>query len=200
MTVVKPRKSPQSGTREHQHRAAASTERHHGPATGHASGRKDAEERAALTLFDQAKKLDQVASSTHEADTRDKVREVVSDLLSHAEPVRVTTASKILKLDSKTVRAWAKQGVLTTAQDKPRLMLEAERLYAVATLVHDLRKAGRSRHLLDAVWNRLQDEEFLESDELAESLDQMRLGQGRPWREVRSTLHSTEPEHLADED
>ncbi|MET8161456.1 hypothetical protein ABZT47_34295 [Sphaerisporangium sp. NPDC005289] len=200
MTVVKPRKSPQSGMREHQHRAAASTERHHGPATGQSSGRKDAEERAALTLFDQAKKLDQVASSTHEADTRDKVREVVSDLLSHAEPVRVTTASKILKLDSKTVRAWAKQGVLTTAQDKPRLMLEAERLYAVATLVHDLRKAGRSRHLLDAVWNRLQDEEFLESDELAESLDQMRLGQGRPWREVRSTLHSTEPEHLADED
>lgn len=200
MAAVKPRKAPDDGTKEHKHRVAATTRRSHGAIAGQPPRRKETEERAAFALFDQAQKLDEVASSTQESNTRDTVRAVVSDLLSRADPIRVATASRILDLDAKTVRAWVKMGVLTPAPSKPRLMLEAGRLYAVATLVHDLRQAGRSRSLLDAVWNRLQDAEFMESDELAEGLLQMRQGQGRPWRQIKAEWSTKRPELPLDED
>ncbi|MEU9891212.1 hypothetical protein [Sphaerisporangium sp. NPDC051011] len=201
MTAVKLRKSMDHGPKDGRPRVGTPAQRRHSAVTaGEVPRRKEAEERAALALFDQAQKLDMVASSTHEAGTRDTVREVVADLLAHVEPVRVTTASKILKFDAKTVRAWVKEGVLTPVQGKPRLMLEVERLYAVAALVRDLREAGRSRNLLDAVWQRLQDEEILEGEELAEGLEQMRKGTGRPWREVRAEWSSKDPALFTDED
>ncbi|MEV6984712.1 hypothetical protein AB0M95_26110 [Sphaerisporangium sp. NPDC051017] len=201
MTAVKVRKAMAHAGKEKKTRAAASVQPRHAVAmAADALRTKEAEERAALALFDQAGKLDKVASNTHETDTRDAVREVVADLLARAEPVRVATASKILELDMKTVRAWVKEGVLTSVQAKPRLMLDAERLYAVATLVRDLREAGRSRNLLQAVWRRLEDDGLLESDELAEGLEQMRKGAGRPWREIRAEWSSKDPGLFADED
>ncbi|RCG32792.1 hypothetical protein DQ384_04800 [Sphaerisporangium album] len=201
MTAVKLRKSMAHASKEKKTRAAATAHPRHATAlAAEASRTKEAEERAALALFDQAGKLDRVACSTQEADTRDAVREVVADLLARARPVRVATASKILKCDMKTVRAWVREGVLTSVQAKPRLMLDAERLYTVAALVRDLRKAGRSRNLLQAVWRRLEDDGLLQSDELAEGLEQMRKGAGRPWREIRAEWSSKEPGLFTDED
>ena len=135
-----------------------------------------------------------MAAATHETDTRDTVREVVQDLLAHAEPVRATVASKILGVDEKTVRAWVKDGLLTPVREKSRLMLEAERLYAVATLVQDLRRTGRTRNLVEAVWRRLQDRGLLEDDQLAEGLRQMARGEGRPWREIKAEWSSRNSE------
>lgn len=79
-------------------------------------------------------------------------------------------------------------------------MLEAERLYAVATLVQDLRRTGRTRNLVEAVWYRLQDRRFLEDDRLTESLRQMDQSEGRPWREIKAEWSAKDSESVAGED
>lgn len=200
MADVRPRKPSAGAAKKRKHRALPPQS---DPETGgavRAPRRKEVEERAALVLFEQAQRLDGVAASTHETGTRDTVREVVQDLLAHAEPVRATIASKILGVDEKTVRAWAKEGLLVPVRGRPRLMLEAERLYAVATLVQDLRRAGRTRNLVEAIWQRLQDRELLENDQLADGLRQMEQGEGRPWREIRAEWSSKNSELTAGED
>jgi hypothetical protein len=47
----------------------------------------------------------------------------------------------------------------------------------VRQLIADLRQAGQSRGLLDAVYNRLADEQQLADPDLTESLEQMRRGE-----------------------
>ncbi|WP_433245534.1 MerR family transcriptional regulator [Streptosporangium sp. CA-135522] len=200
MAGVKPGKSSVGAVKKRKHRTSPTQCDQETAGMAQALRRKEVEERAALALFDQAQRLDAVAASTHETDTRDTVREVVQDLLAHAEPVRATIASKILGVDEKTVRAWVKEGLLSPVRDRARLMLEAERLYAVATLVQDLRRAGRTRNLAEAVWRRLQDGEFAESDQLADSLRQMEQGEGRPWREIKAEWGSKNSELTAGED
>ncbi|MGS2640669.1 hypothetical protein [Streptosporangium sp. LJ11] len=200
MVDAKPGKASAGAVKKRKHRAASARGDHERAGATQTLRRKEVEERAALALFDQAQRLDGVAASTHEADTRDTVREVVHDLLAHAEPVRATVAAKLLGVDEKTVRAWVGEGLLTQVRGKPRLMLEAERLYAVATLVQDLRRVGRTRNLAEAVWRRLQDQEFLESDQLADGLRQMSQNEGRPWREIRAEWGSRNSEPAADED
>ncbi|MEV4381894.1 hypothetical protein [Streptosporangium sp. NPDC049644] len=200
MADAKPGKSPAGAVKKRKHRAISVQRDHEVAGATQAPRRKEVEEQAALALFDQAQRLDGVAASTRETDTRDTVREVVHDLLVHAEPVRATVASKILGVDEKTVRSWVREGLLVEVKGKPRLMLEAERLYAVATLVQDLRQVGRTRDLAKAVWYRLQDRGLLENDQLAEGLRQMRQGEGRPWREIKAEWSSRNSEPAADED
>ncbi|WP_248965863.1 hypothetical protein [Sphaerisporangium perillae] len=168
--------------------------------TVQASRKKLVEEQAARALFVQAEQLDDVIANTHEPGTRDTVREVVHSMLTHAEPVRATIASKVLGVDEKTVRAWAKAGLLIPVRGRPRVMLEAERLYMVARLVQDLRRAGTRRNLAEAVWRRLQDQGVLEDDQLAESLRQMSQGEGRPWRDIQAEWNSKNSELAPGED
>ncbi|WP_433370893.1 hypothetical protein [Streptosporangium sp. CA-115845] len=194
MADVKPRKPSAGAAKKQKHRTLPAQRDHEVAGAAHSPRRKEIEERATRALFDQAQRLDGVAASTHETGTRDTVREVVQDLLAHAEPVRATIASKILGIDEKTVRAWVKEGLLIPVRGGPRLMLEAERLYAVATLVQDLRRAGRSRNLVEAVWHRLQDRGLLENDQLADGLRQMERGEGRPWREIKAEWSSKNSE------
>lgn len=52
-------------------------------------------------------------------------------------------------------------------------------MHAVSDLVSELRAAGQERDLLDQVWRRLTDAALLDRDDLRESLDQMRRGEGR---------------------
>ncbi|ACZ90439.1 hypothetical protein [Streptosporangium roseum] len=200
MTDVKPRKSPAGAAKKRKPHTLPAQRGNEVVGTAQAPRRKELEERAALALFDQAQRLDGVAASTHETGTRDTVREVVQDLLAHAEPVRATIASKILGVDEKTVRAWVKEGLLIPVKGKPRLMLEAERLYAVATLVQDLRRGGRTRNLVESVWRRLQDRGLLEDDQLIGGLRQMEQGEGRPWREIKAEWSSKNSEPAAGED
>lgn len=200
MTEVKPRKSPAGAAKKRERHTLSAQRGNDVAGTAQAPRRKELEERAALALFDQAQRLDGVAASTHETGTRDTVREVVQDLLAHAEPVRATIASKILGLDEKTVRAWVKEGLLIPVREKPRLMLEAERLYTVATLVQDLRRDGHARNLVESVWYRLQDRGLLENDQLIDGLRQMERGEGRPWREIKAEWSSKNSESAAGED
>jgi hypothetical protein len=45
--------------------------------------------------------------------------------------------------------------------------------------VSDLKQAGMTRGLLDEVYRRLMDQSLLDREDLQESLDQMRRGEGR---------------------
>ncbi len=136
--------------------------------------------RAVLDTLDRVKDIESVADTLPEADERrSRLREVVRKEWAATAPVRPRTAAQILGLTEKTVRAWASEGVLTTTAHKPRLLLEPERLHTVWHLIRDLREAGKTRGLLDEVYRRLSDQALLERDDLAESLAQMRRGDGR---------------------
>jgi len=109
-------------------------------------------------------------------DRRTQLLKVVNSLLSQMEPVRVEIAARLLDISDKTIRAWAKQGVLTPAVTAPRLLLEPTRLREVICLVKDLKAAGKNRKLLELVWFRLSDQAILDRDDLQESLAQMARG------------------------
>ncbi len=100
--------------------------------------------------------------------------------LSHAAPVRVTIAARLLLVSDKTVRAWVADGLLTQREQRPRLLLDPARLHDVLEFLRDLRAAGRDRDLRESIWHRLQDDALLDREDLAESLAQMRAGQVAP--------------------
>jgi DNA-binding transcriptional MerR regulator len=100
--------------------------------------------------------------------------------LSHAAPVRVPIAARLLAISDRTVRAWASEGVLTSRSQHPRLLLDTERLHDVLRFVRELRARGQDRDLVTSLWQRLQDEALLDRDDLADSLEQMRAGHTVP--------------------
>ena len=102
-------------------------------------------------------------------------------------PGSINQPTDILQLTEKTVRDWAAEGVLTVHQHRPRLLLDADRLHRVSHLVADLRRAGRTRGLLDEVYRRLADDALAGRDDLAESLAEMRGGEGRVVRSATTT-------------
>jgi hypothetical protein len=57
------------------------------------------------------------------------------------------------------------------------LLLDPASVLEVRQLVGELRLAGRTRDLLDEVYNHLADEQQLADPDLAESLAQMRRGE-----------------------
>jgi hypothetical protein len=94
----------------------------------------------------------------------------------------------LLDLSDKTVRAWTDEGVLKATGHGPNLTLDPLRVHEVMHLVRDLRAAGHDRNLLDAVWYRLSDQALLDREDLRESVEQMRRGEGRV---VRRGTHRT---------
>ena len=58
------------------------------------------------------------------------------------------------------------------------MLLDVERVHEVLRLVKDLRAAGKTVGLLDEVHRRLVDATWLDRDDLTESLEQMRRGEG----------------------
>jgi hypothetical protein len=138
------------------------------------------EARRTRSLLDRLNRVEQVAQTLPDNDPRRAVLlSTVEQALADADPVRPVVAADLLHFTEKTVREWAREGVLRVHQERPRLLLDAARLHEIARLVHDLRQAGRSRGLLDEVHRRLADWALLDREDLTESLEQMRLGQGR---------------------
>jgi hypothetical protein len=140
------------------------------------------EESQVRDLFDRVDAVVEVASDIEgdhpgQAETLFKVSR---DALAHASPVRVPIAARLLLVSDKTVRAWANEGVLVTYRQRPRLLLDAERLYEVLHFVLELRAMGQNRDLLASLWQRLQDEALLDRDDLQDSLAQMRAGRTAP--------------------
>ncbi|ANZ37577.1 hypothetical protein BBK82_17505 [Lentzea guizhouensis] len=136
-------------------------------------------------LFDTIEEIESVASSLAEDDERRrKLDGVVARTLRQAPPVRPVVAGELLDLTEKTVKAWAREGVLAIHSQEPRMLLDTVRLHEVLHLVSDLRRAGKTRALLDEVHRRLSDQSLLERTDLAASLDEMRSGRGRVVRSV----------------
>ncbi len=136
-------------------------------------------------LFETIEELESVASSLAEDDDRRrKLDGVVARTLRQAPPVRPVVASELLDLTEKTVKAWAREGVLAIHSQEPRMLLDTVRLHEVLHLVSDLRRAGKTRGLIDEVHRRLSDQSLLDRSDLASSLDEMRSGKGRVVRSV----------------
>jgi hypothetical protein len=100
--------------------------------------------------------------------------------------VRPVIAARLLGLSEKTIRAWASQGVIGTAQRAPRLLLDLQSVHEVSHILRDLREHGRDRDLMDEVWRRLNDAVLLERADLQQSIEQMRQGEGRVLRTSRA--------------
>ncbi|RKT57788.1 hypothetical protein [Saccharothrix australiensis] len=131
-------------------------------------------------LFDQIEEIEEVAASLSEDDARrHKLDGVVARALRKAPPVRPVVAGELLDLTEKTVKAWAREGVLAVHSREPRLLLDAVRLHEVLHVVSELRRAGRTRGLLDEVHRRLADQALLDRPDLATSLEQLHRGEGR---------------------
>jgi DNA-binding transcriptional MerR regulator len=133
--------------------------------------------RAALTTVEDVERV------VLGMDRKDKDREVLCSVidrtLKSTPPVRPAVAARVLGLTEKTVRHWTKEGVLTLKQATPKRQgLDPERLHEVMHLVRDLREAGKTRGLLDEVYRRLSDASLLDREDLQESLEQMRRGEG----------------------
>ena len=131
-------------------------------------------------LFDTIEEIEAVASSLSEDDERRRRLDgVVAKTLRQAPPVRPVVAGELLDLTEKTVKAWAREGVLAIHSREPRMLLDTVRLHEVLHLVADLRRAGKTRGLIDDVHRRLSDQSLLDRSDLATSLDEMRNGKGR---------------------
>lgn len=131
-------------------------------------------------LFETIEEIESVASSLAEDDERrHKLDGVVARTLRQAPPVRPVVAGELLDLTEKTVKAWAREGVLAIHSQEPRMLLDTVRLHEVLHLVADLRRAGKTRGLIDEVHRRLSDQSLLDRSDLASSLDEMRSGKGR---------------------
>jgi DNA-binding transcriptional MerR regulator len=145
------------------------------------------EEARIVHLFERVEKIEGIAEAPNlDERQRTDLREVARQAVSESEPVRVAVAARILSLSERSVRAWVREGVLKrAAADSSRLLLDPAHLHEVLHLVKDLRERGRDRNLLEAVWYRLSDQALLERQDLNESLDQMRRGEGRVVRPRR---------------
>lgn len=147
------------------------------------------EQRRIQYLFAQVEGIEAVAKTLAEPDERrSRLLDIAKNLVATAGAIRPVIAASILELSEKTVRTWTDEGVLTVAGQEPNLTLDPLRVHEVMHLIQDLRTAGRDRNLLDAVWHRLSDQALLDREDLRESIDQMRRGEGRV---VRRGTHRT---------
>ena len=141
------------------------------------------EEQRIRSLFDRVETVEDVARTLPEDDERRARLLAVSDAaLTEEGIVRPVIAARLLGLSEKTVRAWAKEGVLAVAQRAPRLLLDVRSVHEVSHILRDLRALGKDRDLLDEVWRRLSDAALLERPGLRESIEQMRRGEGQVLR------------------
>lgn len=138
------------------------------------------ETRLARDLIERVETLEGIADSLPERDgRRDTLLRLVEQDLAKAPALRPRIAAELLGLSERTVREWVKEGVLTpAATSSPRLLLDVRRVHEVLHVVASLRAAGKVAGLLDEVHRRLVDETWLDRDDLAESLEQMRRGEG----------------------
>jgi hypothetical protein len=88
-------------------------------------------------LLDRVGTLEAVAATLPRKDPRRaQLLRVVQAELAGAAPVRPVVAAEILQLTEKTVREWAAEGVLLVSQERPRLLLDADRLHQGEPLGH----------------------------------------------------------------
>jgi hypothetical protein len=136
------------------------------------------EERENLTtLLDDVAKLHEVADTLAADDERAQALEsVASHRLASAPGIRPSIAASMLGISEPTVRDWAKRGILRIRKHKPRVLLDPGSVLQIRQVVAELREAGQVRGLLEAVYDRLADEQLLADPDLIVSLEQMHRG------------------------
>jgi len=98
------------------------------------------EEQRIRSLFDRVEAVEDVARTLPEDDERRaKLLAVSSATLADESTVRPVIAARLLGLSEKSIRTWAKQGVLVVAQRSPRLLLDLQSVHEVRHIVQDLR-------------------------------------------------------------
>jgi hypothetical protein len=141
------------------------------------------EEKRIRSLFARVEAVEEVAETlANDDERRAKLLAVSNAALAEEGTIRPVIAARLLGLSEKTVRAWAADGVVVIAQRTPRLLLDVQSVHAISHIIRELRSVGKDRDLLDEVWRRLADAALLERDDLQESIEQMRRGQGRVLR------------------
>jgi len=144
------------------------------------------EEKRVRSLFERVEAVEEVAETLADDDERRaKLLAVSNAALAEEGTIRPVIAARLLGLSEKTVRAWAAEGVLTVAQRTPRLLLDVQSVHAVSHVIHELRSLGLNRDLLGEMWRRLADAALLGRDDLQESIEKMRRGEGRVLRPLR---------------
>jgi DNA-binding transcriptional MerR regulator len=143
------------------------------------------EERRIRSLLDRVETVEDVARTLPENDERRaRLLDVSNAALQEEGTIRPVIAARLLGLSEKTIRAWASEGVLATAQRTPRLLLDLRSVHEISHIVRELREHGRDRDLLDEVWRRINDAVLLERADLQGSIAQMHRGQGRVVRPI----------------
>jgi hypothetical protein len=141
------------------------------------------EESRIRSLFERVEAVEEVARTLGDDDERRaKLLAVTNATLADEGTIRPVIAARLLGLSEKTVRAWAAHGVLAVAQRSPRLLLDVRSVHEISHVIRELRSLGKDRDLLDEVWRRLSDTALLTHDDLRESIEQMRRGEGRVLR------------------
>jgi hypothetical protein len=141
------------------------------------------EEARIRRLLERVEVVEDVPNSMDTDDERrTKLLEVSEGALADEGAIRPVIAAKLLGLSERTVRSWADAGVLQVVSEHPRLMLDLVRVHLVSHLIRELRAAGKNRDLIDAVVHRLSDGLLLQDEDLRESLEHMRRGEGRVLR------------------
>jgi ATP-dependent exoDNAse (exonuclease V) beta subunit len=137
------------------------------------------EEARIRRVLERVEVVEDVANSLAEGDERrSRLLQVSRAVLADEGTIRPVIAARLLGLSEKTIRAWAKAGVLTVTQRSPRLLLDVQSVHRISHLLRELRAAGKDRDLLDEVWHRINDQALLARNDLTESIEQMRRGEG----------------------
>ncbi|GAA2354748.1 hypothetical protein Cme02nite_47990 [Catellatospora methionotrophica] len=129
-------------------------------------------------LLASVEELEDIAR-TLDDERRARLLRVARQWLATCEPIRPVIAAELLDLSEPTIREWARTGIFAIVEVNGQPRLEPRRFHEVWHLIRDLRAAGQTRGLLDAVWRYLEDTALLERDDVRESLAQMRRGEGR---------------------
>lgn len=106
-----------------------------------------------------------------------RIAELRRQQLDALGAMRISTAARLLGVAEPTARLWADEGLLEEVSRRPVRRVSAPSVLRVRPIVRDLKKQGRSRNLLEAVFNRLDDQLQLSDSGLQESLEQMRRGE-----------------------
>lgn len=143
-----------------------------------------AERDSTINLFRRVERLEGIADASNlEQGQRMELRSIAREAVAQSGPIRPSIAAEILDLSEKTIRSWLLEGLLVATPDGgKRKLLDPERVHEVLHIVRELRAAGQQRKLLDAIWYRLSDESLRDRGDLAQSLEQMRRGEGRAVR------------------
>jgi DNA-binding transcriptional MerR regulator len=140
-----------------------------------------AERDSTINLFRRVERLEGIAEASNlDQDQRMELRCIAHEAVAQSGPIRPAIAAEILDLSEKTIRSWLLEGLLVATPDTAkRKLLDPGRVHQVLHIVRELRAAGQQRNLLDAIWYRLSDESLRDREDLTQSLEQMRRGEGR---------------------